>query len=144
MHDLVKNTGTVLIQFIDSAGEVVEELEQKNMVVDSGLAWIAARMSGSPDPMSYMAMGGYTGAPALTDINLFSETARVALTSAVTVGKTTTYTATFAAGTGSGSFAELGIFNAAVGGTMLSRVAFAVQTKEATTSVKVVWSITQS
>lgn len=144
MQDSVKNTGTVLIQLLDADGNIIEELNEDNLVVDSGLTWIAALLTSSPARMSHMAMGsnGAASSPGLVGLN--NEIARVALEAATTAGKTTTYTANFPAGVGTGTLAELGIFNAAGGGTMLNRVVFAAQTKESTTSVRVVWSVTQS
>jgi hypothetical protein len=144
--DTVKNTGSAVVQFFDADDNLLHTVEEDNLVVTAGLNWIASRTTGAPALMGWMAMGTDGTAPAPGHAHLGHETARVALTSAVTTGSVTAYTATFPAGVGTGTLAELGIFNASNlnGGVMLNRVAFPSEQKESTTIVKVVWNVTQS
>lgn len=142
-RDEVMNSGAVLVEFTDEAGDLVAYRHVKNKVVDAGLAHIAARVSDASPPaqMGYMAIGrSYTTQQAY-DTALASECARVALRVSRS-GAATTYTATFPPM--SGSVAELGIFNSASGGTMLARVAFAPQIVDTTPGISVTWTITQS
>lgn len=141
--DDVRSSGQVCVEHFGAGGELKKRLDLPNLVVDSGLAWIAARLTGSPAVMSHMAMGSNGTAPQNWHTALYSQTGRVALT-ASTSGKTTTYTATFGPGVATGTVSELGIFNASTGGTMLARVVFTPQQKGSEDTIKVTWAVTQS
>jgi hypothetical protein len=137
-------TGTVKVVVRDENGDVKEEREIKNLVVTSGRNFIAGRMTGTATAMSHMAVGSGTATPALGDTALGTQLGRVALTSATTTNNVTTYTATFAAGTGTGAVTEAGIFNASTGGTMLCRTTFAVVNKGAQDTLAITWAVTIS
>lgn len=142
-HDDIKSTGRVHIELIRADGTATTEVVD-NLVVDSGLAWIAARLTGSPAPMDHMAIGSNGTAPEYWNTGLYAEVQpRVALT-ASTSGRTTTYSATFGPGVATGTVSELGIFNASSGGTMLNRVVFSPRQKGPEDTVKVTWTVTQS
>jgi hypothetical protein len=123
-------------------------VEINNLVVDTGLAYIAARMINTDDDiMSHMAIGAGTAATTGTDAALGSELARVALTSTTNVTTTVTddavqYVATFLPGTGTGAVTEAGTFNDATAGTMLCRTVFDVINKGAFDTLTVTWKIT--
>lgn len=143
--DQVKVTGEVRIEFIRD-GIVVAKQVFENMVVTSGLEYIADRMKPSPSMpiMSHMAMGTSNNPPMKTNLALYNEIAgaRVALSSApYQAANQTVYEATFQNGVGTGVVGELGIFNSASSGTMKCRVAFALQNKEAFTSFRVQWLV---
>ena len=59
-------------------------------------------------------------------------------------GAVVTYAATFAAGTGTGSLIEAGIFNSATAasGTMLCKTSFDVVNKAANDSIAITWTVT--
>lgn len=142
--DTVKNAGLVRIQFLEGE-ELIKELLESNLVVSSGLDFYASRATSNASAvMSHMGIGAGTAAAASTDTTLQDQRARVALQSAVTAGHVETYTAIFPVGTAVGTVAELGIFNAVSGGTMLNRVVFPAEQKEASTAIRVVWAVTQS
>ena len=82
---------------------------------------------------------------------MISEAGRVAtssFSSGGTSGNEVTATATFPAGTGTGSITEAGIFNPATaggsGGTMMCRTTFPVVSKAAGDSIAVTWKVTVS
>lgn len=138
-------TGMVNVVIHDKFGNVKEEITVPNLVVDTGLDYIASRMEGTSDSvMSHMAVGTDSTAAAAGDTALGTESARVALTSSVVTDDAIAYTATFGAGTGTGALTEAGTFNASSAGTMLCRTVFSVINKGASDSMTVTWTITIS
>lgn len=110
--DSVKLTGRLLIQKFNDKEELVFSTEVPNLVVTSGKEFIASRIvAGTFDPMGYMAIGDDASVGALSQTTLINELARVATTSATASGSNVTFTATFPAGTGTGSIVEAGVFN---------------------------------
>ena len=137
--------GNLKVVLTDSSGVVKDKREINNLVVSSGLAFIASRMKDTTDDaMSYMAIGTATTAAAAGDTTLGTELDRNALTSTTVASNVTTYVASWAAGDGTGAITEAGIFNAASSGTMLARTVFDVVNKGANDSLTVTWSITIS
>jgi len=112
LKDSITVTGKLLIQKFNESKELVYSTEVPNLVVTSGKEFIASRMiSNTLDAMGFMAIGDDASTGALAQTTLINELARVATTSATVSGSNTTFTATFAAGTGTGSIVEAGIFN---------------------------------
>ncbi len=108
------------------------------MIVDNGLQHMADQMAEQNQlAMSHMAVGTGTSTPAVGDTTLQTEVARVALTSVVRSDKKVTYVGTFGPGVGTGALTEAGIFNAASGGDMLSRIGFTVKNKGANDTMTV-------
>ena len=137
--------GNLKVVVTDSNGVVKDKREINNLVVSSGLAFIASRMKDTTDDaMSYMAIGTGTTAAAAGDTTLGTELDRNALTSTTVSDNVTTYVASWAAGDGTGAITEAGIFNADSSGTMLARTVFDVVNKGANDSLTVTWSITIS
>lgn len=134
--------GIVHLQRWDGAGNLVQDVWNNNLVVTSGLNWVASRLEGVASAvMSHIAVGTDSTAAAAGNTALGGELARVALTSGVATGATITYITTFAAGEGTGAIQEAGIFNAGAGGTMLARVTFPVINKGASDTLQISWSI---
>ena len=80
--DFLSAKGALSIVVKDSNGDLKQELNVTNLVVDTGLAYIASRMKdASATAMSHMAIGAGTTNPAAGDTALESELGRVALTS---------------------------------------------------------------
>jgi hypothetical protein len=146
MEDGVRHRGDVYIELHDADGRLIHAEYLRNLVVQSGLEFIAARMAEANPParMSHMALGSDGGSGNSSQLQLRQEKGRVALTMSRLAG-VTTFAAVFGPGVGSGTVAELGIFNSGTAGqgTMLARVVFAPQPKEETTTPSVSWSITQ-
>lgn len=140
-------TGKLRIVVQDEAtGEVKHDIETTNLVVDTGLDYIASRMIGtSAGVMSHMAVGSDDTAAAAGDTALGSQLgSRKSLTSSTATDNAVEYVATFAAGEGTGAVVEAGIFNAGTAGTMLCRTVFDVINKGASDSMTITWTVTVS
>ena len=135
--------GTVSVTVIDSiTGRTKQKFVVPNLVVTTGKNYIASRMVGDASAvMSHMAVGSSAAAATLSDTDVGTELGRVALTSLTATGDTVTATATFPAGTGTGSIVEAGIFNDATDGSMLCRTVFPIVTKEAIDIISISWAI---
>ena len=96
----LKLSGQLNIVLKDKAGNIKDEREVKNLVVTTGLAFIASRIVGtSKDVMSHMALGSSTqvAAASQTDVSSILGT-RVALASSTITGSGNTqisFAATF-------------------------------------------------
>jgi hypothetical protein len=149
INENLKLSGQLNIVLKDSAGNVKDQREVKNLVVNSGLAYIASRMTGtSKSVMSHMALGSGTTAPAAGQTDLVSILgSREALDSTTIDGvndEKVVYVSSFEAGDATGAVTEAGIFNAASGGDMLCRTTFSVVNKAADDTMSVTWTITLS
>ena len=143
MNDGLKLRGDVALVLRDKDGNVKDERNIKNLIVDSGLNFICDRMKNDETAMTHMALGSGSTAAAAGDTSLGSQLgSREALDSDTVSSNTITYTASFEANDATGSVTEAGIFNAASGGTMLCRTVFAVVNKGADDSLSVTWTIT--
>jgi hypothetical protein len=141
--DFLSATGKLSIVVNDNAGNLKQELNVTNLVVDTGLDYIASRMKDTTETaMSHMAIGDGTNDPAAGDTTLQSQLGRVSLLSTTVTSNSVEYQATFPAGTGTGAVTEAGIFNASSGGTMLCRTEFAVINKAAGDSMTITWTVT--
>ena len=134
--------GKVVITLRDSTGAVKSELEQDNLIVQVGKNFFAnACIAASSSPFTNLAIGTSGTAAALGDTTLGAEVARQAFTSGV-VANVVTMSTTFAAGVGTGALQEAGLFNNAVGGTMLSHLVFSTQNKGASDTLTIQWTVT--
>lgn len=147
LKDNIKTNGTLTLVLTDENGNVKQQ-DEHNLVVSSGLAYIASRMKdATATAMSHMAVGAGTVAAAPGNNALGSELGRVTLTSSTIVTTSVTndaiqYVATFGAGTGTGAVTEAGILNAASAGTLLCRTVFAVINKGALDTLTITWKVT--
>jgi hypothetical protein len=144
----IRATGIVTLNLYNAYGELIDQTITKNLVVTSGLNFMASRMAGTTaNVMSHMAVGSNnTGAlPANTDLGTLVGT-RQSLTVAggTASGATVTYGCSFGQGVSTGALQEAGIFNAGTAGTMLCRTTFAVINKGANDTLVISWAITQS
>ena len=140
-------TGTLKITVTAPDGAVKQEQEVKNLVVTTGLGFIASRMKdATATVMSHMAIGTGTTTAATGNTALVTESARVALTSTTVTGSSIAYVATFPAGTPATLTAvtEAGIFNAASAGTMLCRTVFSVVNKDVGDTMSITWTVTMA
>lgn len=146
LNDSLKLKGRVGIVLKDKDGNVKETREIDNLVVDTGLDYIASRMEGtSSNVMSHMALGSGTTAAAAGDTDVESILgSREALDSTTVTDNAVAYVASFEAGDATGAVTEAGIFNAVSGGTMLCRTVFSVVNKAADDTMSVTWTITIS
>mgnify|MGYP000250515053 FL=1 len=145
-NDNLKLTGQLNIVLRDKNGNVKEERTEKNLVVTSGLGYIASRMKdASATAMTHMALGsGTTNALAAQTDLVTLLGSREALDSTTVTANAVAYVSSFEAGDATGAVTEAGIFNASTGGTMLCRVKFDVVNKAADDTMTVTWTITVS
>lgn len=142
--------GRLKIQVIAPDGTLKEEKEVKNLVVDTGKAFIAASMlkttTNSPAAMTHMAIGTNGTAAAAANTALGSEVGtRVAFSPAASsLSNVVTYVGTFLPNNPATSqgIQEAAIFNASSGGTMLCRTTFAVVNKDPADTLAITWTIT--
>ncbi len=143
--DKLQATGSVNVVVRGEDGNVKQDFTIPNLVVDTGLDYIASRMKdATATAMTHMAVGSGTTAAAAGQTALVTEVARVALTSSTVTGESIAYVASYAAGTGTGALTEAAILNAASAGTMLCRTVFSVINKGAGDTMTVTWTITIS
>lgn len=141
----VKARGAFTLTLLGPDGAVKQEAHVDNLIVTTGLAWMAGRFGSSPPTaMSHIAVGTTNTAPVVGNTALAAEAARAALTSTTVTANKVTYQTTFGPGVGTGALVESGVFNAASAGTMLNRGVFPVINKGANDTLVVTWDITQS
>jgi hypothetical protein len=153
LQEKISATGVVQFVLKDENGNV-KDTRSTNIVVDSGLTYIAARMAGvtSPAAMGWIAVGtgsaNATSPTADTQTLLGAEVARsssaVTITTTTVASDTVQYVTTFAAGTGTAALTEAGIFNVVTANTatMLARTTFAVINKGTNDTLTITWKIT--
>jgi len=146
IHENLKLSGQLNIVLKDKAGNVKDTREVKNLVVDTGLVFIASRMTGtSKAVMSHMALGSSTTAAAAGQTDLVSVLgSREAIDSTTLTGsnKAVAYVSSFEAGDATGAVTEAGMFNASSGGDMLCRTVFSVVNKAADDTMSITWTVT--
>ena len=143
--DGLKAKGTLDIVVRGPDGNIKDEKKVENLIVDTGLDYIASRMSGtSENVMSHMAVGTGSTAAAAADTTLGTELDRNSLTSTTVTDNAIAYVCGWAAGDGTGSLTEAGLFNASSAGTMLCRTVFGTVTKAADDNMTITWTITVS
>lgn len=133
----------------DRYGRVKELRRVHNLIVNTGLGHITARLVGtSQGVMSHMALGAGSSVVAAGNTTLGSQLgSREAFESVVRQGlssESVVYVATFDPGEATGAITEAGIFNAASAGVMLCRTVFAVINKSASDTLQVTWTVTFS
>jgi len=150
LTDNIKARGLVSFVLTDENGNIKEQKET-NLVVNTGLAFIAQAMLkttvNTPTAMTHMAVGTGSVAAAAANTALGAESARVTLATPTNVTTTVTndsvqYVATFNPGVGTAAITEAGIFNAASAGTMLCRTVFAVINKGPLDTLTITWKVT--
>jgi len=138
-----KVKGALEIVLRDKNGKVKDQRKLKNLIVTTGVNYIADRMADAAEgAMSHMAVGTGSTAAAAGDTTLGTETARVALTSTTQTNDDVVYVASFGAGTGTGALTEAGILNASSGGTLLCRTVFSAVNKGASDTLQITWTVT--
>jgi len=142
LKETPKASGELKIVLRDENGNIKDERTVKNLVVTTGVNYIADRMAdASESAMSHMAVGSGSTAAAAGDTTLESEEARVALTSTTQTNEDVVYVASFGAGTGTAALTEAGILNASSSGTLLCRTVFAAVNKGANDTLQITWTV---
>lgn len=142
-NDGGKLKGRVGIKLIDKDGNIKDQKDVNNLVVNSGLNFILQAMNGdTADVMDYIAIGSGTTTAAAGDTTLGTEVVRVQMDSRSIASNVISFSASYGAGVGTATIAEAGIFDAASGGDMLCRVQFGSIVKEAADSLVINWDLT--
>lgn len=151
-HEQAKLECNVHMRLIGSDGKVKTTRDVRNLIVDAGFDAVIRQILGSgssdiqPTEFNYVAIGDDNTAVQASDTALANELGtRVQDTipdfPSTGVGK---LISTFAAGNGTGTLVETGVFNASSSGTMLARVTFAAVTKGVDDDFEVTWQFTQA
>lgn len=141
--ETITATGRLNIQILGPDGQVKDEQNVDNLVVTTGLNFIASRIKdASAAVMSHMAIGSGTGTAAANNTTLGTELSRVALTSTTVTNNSIAYSTTFGPAVGTGAVTEAGLFSASTAGTMLCRTVFSVVNKDAGDTMVITWTVT--
>lgn len=143
IKETVNPKGTPTFTLTNEFGEVKLKFTIPNLIVLSGKNWMVSRFAGTPNVMSHIAVGSGVAPAALADTTLGTEIGRVAMLVAggVVTNSTIFFSATFGPGVSTGTIGEAGIFNAASGGIMLSRVVVTPFVKSALDTLTIEWNV---
>lgn len=133
----LKVVGKIEIFEQDKNGITKKVLEKKNLIVITGLNYLAFQTGNASLPaMEYIAIGDDSTLVDETDTTLGNELARKLATVTVTANNLS-LTATFNPGENVGNWKEAGVFNAAIAGIMFNHINIDyIKTSEITTTVK--------
>lgn len=137
--------GNLKIVVLDENKNIKDVRKVKNIVVAVGKNYISQRMTSNTTAiMSHMAIGSGNVTPTTSDTLLLNEVVRVVLDSSAVTNNTITYVATYAAGVGTGTITEAGIFNSPTAntGAMLCRTNFNAVNKAALDVIVITWNVT--
>ena len=148
MKDVVRTPKGVLnIKLFDADGNVIQESEEHNLIVNSGIALMAGLLDGSQTAyINAIAIGTGTTAPATSQTALVTEVMRVGSTNSLTTTSVTNDTAQFVSTfsfSSSYAITEAGLFNSttASSGTMLSRVEFSAYNVVSGNSMQITYTV---
>lgn len=128
--EIIPLKGTIYIKHLDSDGNIKEEREIHNLIVNAGIALVAGLVDGSQTAfIDAMAVGTGITSASSTDTALGTEVMRVATSNSLVTTSVTNDTAQFIGTfnfTASYAITEEGLFNSttASSGTMLSHQVF--------------------
>lgn len=131
---------TLQVRLLDKDGNLKAYREVHNTVTTAGKNMIADRLLASPTlgVPTHMAVG--TGTP--TGTALGTELDRNALTSKNRSTNVVTMVGDWAAGDGTGTLTEAGIFDAGAAGNMICSASFGAITKGASDTLQISWTLT--
>lgn len=135
--------GNVLIQTKDAlTNEILSEQRVRNLVTVSGCGLIAKLLEGTAAGPYWIAIGTGSTAATLGDTALEVEVLRVPIISIASSGPSFSIAAYIGSGLANGyTIREVGLFNAASGGTLFARAIISSVVKNATTTINISWSI---
>ena len=140
MKDDAKVRGHVSFVLRGEDGEIKDEWEVDNTVTTAGKAGLADQSLASPSLNKPTHMGLGTGSPGATALG--TEIDRNALATKTRSTNVLTFTCTWAAGDGTGSLTEAGLFDAASTGNMWLSASFAAKPKGASDTLTATWTLT--
>lgn len=143
---MIEVKGHVHAVLRDEHGDVKQTVETDNLITTVGRNAIVERLDSSPGTgqPTHMAIGTGTNAAAAGDTALQTELDRNALTSNTSSANVLTMVGDWAAGDGTGTITEAGVFNAASGPSLYSRAVFGAITKAAGDTLQITWTYTLS
>lgn len=145
MKSFVKPKGSVLFVLKNEQGKIIQSFSKDNLIVDLGKNFIASRIIGSSqNVMTHIAIGSVSSVPSSSDTTLESEIARAVLDTATVNENVISLSVAFAAGVGTGTIREAGIFNDAnpLNSIMLSKISqFAPVNKTEFDTLSIYWNI---
>ena len=118
----------------------VEEWELDNVVTTAGKNGLAEQILAAPALNKPTHMGIGTGTPSATALG--AELDRNALSGKTRSNAVVTFTATWAAGDGTGTLTEAGVFDAATTGNMWCSASFTAKVKAAADTLSATWTFT--
>jgi len=128
--------GKLIIFKKDENNNLIKVLEKDNLIVTSGFNYIADLMAALPvGNMTHIGVGSSSTAPSVGQTTLVTQLFRKIFFNRDGDNNIFRIESQFNPGEGTGTWREAGIFNNAVGGTMLNRVTFADFSKLATETV---------
>jgi hypothetical protein len=146
--------GSLEIALLDAkTREEIQRISIKNTIVTAGRAWVLKHIAGTAifngnetRPLSHMAIGTSTTAPATGDTALGSETTRRAIDAFTTANITSNppsyqLECSFNTNEGNTTLAEVGLFNSSAAGTMLSHATFGTINKTTSNTLSVSYTI---
>lgn len=131
------------LELFDENGLKKDERRHHNTVTTAGLAGIMDQLVASPALGKATHMGIGTGTPGATALGAEVGT-RDAFDSKTRSGAVVTHISTFAAGNGTGTITEAGIFDASTTGNMWMSSSFSGIAKAAGDSLVITWTLTAS
>jgi hypothetical protein len=154
LNDTILLRGSLEIALLNAqTGEEVERISVRNTVVTAGRAWILKHIAGTAQfngnetaPLSYMAVGTSTTAPATSDSALGSETTRKSIQNFTTSNLTSNppsyqLECSYATNEGNTTLAEVALLNSSSGGTMLARATYGTINKTTSNTLSVSYTI---
>ena len=141
--DNIKIVGTVHTVLTREDGTVKQEDTKQNLVVTVGKTFLATAMTNLTSiTFTHVGIGTSLAAPTIADTTLIgTELSRVAATVTHPTATTTQFVASYAAGIGTGTIEEAGIFSAVSAGSMFSRYLTGTYSKAATDTLTITWTI---
>ncbi len=151
--DKIKISGYVVVTHYDKLGNIISKEEGHNLIVNSGLQFLAKLLNGiSVAPFKFMAVGTDSTGEDVAQTTLIAEVTTPS--SMDRIEGTCTYVADYKAkisavftnnGVGSITLKEAGLFDTAVtGGQMLSRKVFADKIMAADEALQIDWQVSIS
>jgi len=141
----VKVIGEVEIVLTDKDGNIKDRRSVRNLLVKNGGIYIASKITGNAiSALDAMGIGSGSTAPTNADTALETQLANNTFLSGPTQGSgadTNTFSvvASFAAGEGTGTIEEAGLF---YGGVLFSRTVFTALVKDAADALTLTWTVT--
>lgn len=141
--DLITLRGHVLVEVFDEHGARRDVREVRNIITTVGRNSIVDNLLASPTlgKPTHMGVGTSSTAAAVGDTTITGET-RVALTSKTRSTNVLTLVGDWAAGSGTGTLQEAGVWDASSAGTLWSRAVYGAIVKGASDTLKVTWTWT--